>query len=57
VFYENRLRERAEFSRKTYRNPLKTLFLWAYEDKAKNGGFFSTYRRANGRKAGNFVAS
>jgi hypothetical protein len=57
VFYENRLRERVEFSRKIYRNPLKTIFLWAREDKAANSGFFSTYRNRGRGAARSFGGS
>lgn len=42
-FYRDRIKERAEQGR-IYRNPLKTIWLWATEDRRTNQGFWTTYR-------------
>ena len=35
---------------KIYRNPLKTIWLWATEDRRTNQGFWTTYRRHTCRR-------
>lgn len=42
-FYQARIQERIEMGR-IYRNPLKTIWLWATEDRRTNQGFWTTYR-------------
>lgn len=42
-FYQARIKERAAMGR-VYRNPLKTIYLWAHEDRRTNQGFWTTYR-------------
>ena len=42
-FYTNRIKQR-ELEGKTYYNPLKTVYIWATEDRAKGQGFYSSYR-------------
>jgi hypothetical protein len=42
-FYRDRIKERTEQGR-IYRNPLKTIWLWATEDRRTNQGFWTTYR-------------
>ena len=40
-FYTNRIKQR-ELEGKTYYNPLKTVYIWATEDRAKGQGFYSS---------------
>ena len=42
-FYTNRIEERIAMGR-IYRNPLKTIWLWAHDDRRTNQGFWTTYR-------------
>lgn len=42
-FYQVRIKERIGMGR-VYRNPLKTIWLWATEDRRTNQGFWTTYR-------------
>ena len=42
-FYLARIRERMDGG-KVYYNPLKTIWLWATEDRRTNQGFWTTYR-------------
>lgn len=57
AFYLERISQR-EAEGKIYYNPLKTIFIWATEDKRTNQGFYSSYRGyARGRKSKNFGAS
>ncbi|HIZ61412.1 MAG TPA: hypothetical protein H9724_01395 [Candidatus Gemmiger avistercoris] len=42
-FYQARINERITMG-KIYRNPLKTIWLWATEDRQTNQGFWTTYR-------------
>lgn len=57
-FYEQRIRERMAFG-KTYLNPLKTMYIWAVEDKASRQGYYSTLhiRAKNSRKRKNYGRS
>ncbi len=41
-FYQTRIKERTAMGR-VYRNPLKTIYLWAHEDRRTNQGFWTTY--------------
>ena len=57
AFYEDRIRQR-QSDGKVYYNPLKTIYLWATEDKKTHQGYYSTYRGySNGRKRKNFGRS
>lgn len=57
AFYEDRIRQR-KLDGKVYYNPLKTIYLWATEDKKTHQGYYSTYRGySNGRKRKNFGRS
>lgn len=57
AFYLDRISQR-ESEGKIYYNPLKTVFIWATEDKRTNQGFYSSYRGySRGRKSKNFGAS
>ena len=42
-FYKARIEERIAMGR-IYRNPLKTIWLWAHDDRRTNQGFWTTYR-------------
>ena len=42
TYYETRLNERELYNGKKYLNPLKTIWIWASEDKKTNRGFYST---------------
>lgn len=42
-FYQVRIKERMESGR-VYHNPMKTIWLWATEDRRTNQGFWTTYR-------------
>ena len=42
AFYQSRLRERMNMGR-IYRNPLKTIWLWATEDRKTNQGYWTSY--------------
>lgn len=41
-YYESRLDERKADGR-IYYNPLKTIYLWAMQDRATNQGYWSSY--------------
>lgn len=57
AFYLKRIEQRRQEG-KTYINPLKTLYIWATEDKKTNQGFYSSYRGySRGRKHKNFGGS
>lgn len=43
AFYQARIRERMDRG-KVYHNPLKTIWLWATEDRRTGQGFWTTYR-------------
>lgn len=56
-FYQKRLEER-ERSGKFYPKKLKTIYIWAVQDKKTNQGFYSTWCGfSNGRKRKNFGGS
>jgi len=56
-FYERRLKER-ERDGNFYPKKLKTIYIWATQDKRTNQGFYSTYCGfANGRKRKNYGRS
>ena len=40
--YEKRLDERVRYDGKLYLNPVKTIYLWAFKDRAANRGFYTT---------------
>lgn len=57
LFYLDRIAQR-ELDGKIYRNPLKTVYIWATEDKKSCQGFWSTYRGySRGRRNRNFGGS
>lgn len=57
VFYERRIAER-QLQGKTYYNPLKTIYLWATEDRKTHQGFYSEFRGySRGRKHKNYGGS
>lgn len=57
TFYLDRLAQR-ERDGKMYYNPLKTVYIWATEDKRTNQGFYSSYRGySKGRKHKNYGGS
>lgn len=57
AFYLERIRRRKQEG-KTYLNPLKTVYIWATEDKRTNQGFYSSYRGySRGRKQKNYGGS
>lgn len=52
-FYLARIKER-KLSGHIYRNPLKTIWLWAYQDRKSHQGYYTTYCGfSNGRKSKN----
>lgn len=56
-FYLDRIAQRQREG-KVYYNPLKTIYLWAAEDKAKCQGFWSSYRGfSHGRRRRNYGGS
>lgn len=56
-FYEERIRQR-KLEGKTYYNPLKTIYLWATEDKKTRQGYYTSYRGySSGRKCKNYGGS
>lgn len=56
-YYMDRIEERRR-NGKTYYNPLKTIYLWATEDRRTNQGYYTTYRGySRGKKHKNFGAS
>ncbi len=48
-FYQSRIEERRREGR-TYYNPLKTIYLWATEDRRTNQGFYTSYRGYSRRR-------
>lgn len=49
-FYQNRIADR-QSAGAIYYNPLKTIYIWATQDKKSHQGFYSTYRGyKSGRK-------
>lgn len=57
AFYLDRLAQR-ELDGRIYNNPLKTVYIWATEDKRTNQGFWSSYRGYScGRKHKNYGGS
>ncbi len=56
-FYKRRLEER-ERDGKFYPKKLKTIYIWASQDKRTNQGFYSTWHGfSNGRKRKNYGCS
>ncbi len=56
-FYMARIEERRKEGR-TYFNPLKTIYLWATEDRRTHQGYYTTYRGyARHKKNRNFGGS
>lgn len=56
-FYLKRIEQRRQEG-KTYLNPLKTVYIWATEDKKTNRGFYSSYRGySRGKKHKNYGGS
>lgn len=55
-FYLNRIRER-EFQGKTYLNPLKTIYIWAYQDRKTHQGYWSTWTGMTRKKHKNHGGS
>lgn len=50
AFYQSRIADR-QAAGATYYNPLKTIYLWATQDRKSHQGFYSTYRGyKSGRK-------
>lgn len=57
TFYRNRIEERQSAGR-IYYNPLKTIYIWATQDRRTNQGYYSSYRGyAVRRKRRNFGRS
>lgn len=57
AFYQGRIAQR-EREGKICRNPLKTIYLWATEDRRTNQGFWTSFRGySRGRKHRNFGGS
>lgn len=57
VFYEERIRQRITEG-KTYLNPIKTIYLWATEDKRTHQGYYTSFRGySRGRKHKNYGGS
>ena len=53
-YYQNRISERKAEGR-VYHNPLKTIYIWATQDRRTNQGFYSSYTGyARRRKNKNF---
>lgn len=48
-WYLNRIKERRELGHK-YFNPLKTVYIWATQDRKTGQGFYSTYTGRARRK-------
>ena len=46
-FYQNRIEERKR-NGKIYYNPLKTIYIWAAQDRKTHHGYWSTYRGYHG---------
>lgn len=57
VFYERKIAER-KIQGKTYYNPLKTIYLWATQDRRTNQGYYTSFRGySSGRKHKNYGGS
>lgn len=57
AYYENRISERTIMG-KTYYNPMKTIYLWATQDKKTHQGYYTSYRGySRGRKHKNYGGS
>ena len=46
-FYQSRIEERKR-NGKIYYNPLKTIYIWAAQDRKTHHGYWSTYRGYHG---------
>ena len=55
-FYLNRIRER-EYQGRTYLNPLKTIYIWAYQDRKTHQGYWSTWTGVTRKKHKNHGGS
>lgn len=55
-FYRHRLSERERQGR-TYLNPLKTIFIWAAQDRKTHQGFWSTWNGISRKKHKNHGGS
>ena len=56
-YYENRISERT-IQGKTYYNPMKTIYLWATQDRRTHQGYYTSYRGySRGRKHKNHGGS
>lgn len=55
-YYNQRLQERRRQGR-MYNNSLKTIYIWAAQDRKTHQGFYSTYRGANRSKHKNHGGS
>lgn len=55
-FYKSRLEERKRHG-KIYPNPLKTIYIWAAQDKKTNQGFYTTWNGFAKRKHKNHGGS
>lgn len=57
VFYEIRIAER-KIQGRTYYNPLKTIYLWATQDRRTHQGYYTSFHGySRGRKHKNYGAS
>lgn len=57
TFYEARIAQR-RIEGKIYYNSLKTIYLWATQDRRTNQGYYTTYRGyAKGRRHKNYGGS
>ena len=57
VFYESRITERKNQG-KIYYNPLKTIYLWATQDRRTHQGYYTSFRGySSGRKHKNYGGS
>ena len=41
-FYKSRLHER-KLQGRIYKNPIKTIYIWAYQDRKTHQGFYTTW--------------
>lgn len=55
-FYQNRIRER-EYQGRKYLNPLKTIYIWAYQDRKTRQGYWSTWTGVTRKKHKNHGGS
>lgn len=57
AFYMARIEDRRREGR-TYYNPLKTIYIWASQDRRTNQGYYTSYRGySRGRKNRNYGRS